>query len=205
MNGASFGPAAPLPPPSCRADTMSMPLPTRRFTAADVRGFPDDGNRYEVVHRDLLVTPSPGGRHQLIVGRLAFALQSYLLPAGREELLCAPADISWDDETLVQPDLFVGDFARFHQTFAWSDIRTLHRVIEVLSPASRRHDRGAKRRLYQEQRIPQYWIVDGNARTVEVWTPDADRATVERGALRWRHPDLRRDCVIDLASLFRGL
>lgn len=183
---------------------MSMPLPSH-FTAEQVRAFPDDGNRYELVHGELLVTPAPGGRHQLIIARLVRALDRYLMDHGREELLTAPADISWDDDTLVQPDIFVGDLDRFMQTLEWADIRELRLVVEVLSPSTRRADRGAKRRLYQERRIPQYWIVDGTRGSVEVWTPDASEPTVERQALRWRHPALGEDCLVDLGTVFRGL
>lgn len=48
--------------PTCdrRDDTMSMPR-AKHFTADDVRAMPDDGNRYEVEHGELLVTPAPRG------------------------------------------------------------------------------------------------------------------------------------------------
>jgi hypothetical protein len=37
---------------------MGMAAPTY-FTADMVRALPDDGNRYETVHGELLVTPAP--------------------------------------------------------------------------------------------------------------------------------------------------
>ncbi|MGH7583098.1 MAG: Uma2 family endonuclease [Gemmatimonadales bacterium] len=184
---------------------MSMPAAKHSFTADEIRAFPDDGNRYEVVHGELLVTPAPSGRHQVVIQRLVARLQEYLLPNGREELLCSPADISWDDDTLVQPDIFVGDFARFLQTFEWVDIRTLYLVIEVLSPSTRRADRGTKRQLYQERSIPQYWIVDIEQHCVDVWRPDADAAERAVGEIYWRHPLPQAACVVDLDGVFRGL
>ena len=42
-------------------------------------------------------------------------------------------------------------------------------------------DRFTKRRLYQEQRIPLYWVVDCDAESVEVWTPEALFPVVEDG------------------------
>jgi Uma2 family endonuclease len=63
-------------------------------------------------------------------------------------------------------------------------------------------DRFVKRRLYQEQRIPAYWVIDVNRRLVEVWTPDATFPVVERERLTWRHPALGRDCVVELTDLF---
>jgi hypothetical protein len=38
------------------------------------------------------------------------------------------------------------------------------------------HDRFTKRRRYQEVRVPLYWIVDGEARQVEVWTRTTSRS-----------------------------
>jgi len=181
---------------------MSMPV-TNYFTAEAVRALPDDGKRYETVHGELLVTPAPGGFHQLVLARLFSALDHYLQPNGIEEMLWSPADISWSDDTLVQPDLFVADLAAHKRSGAWADVQTLYLVIEVLSPSSIRADRFTKRRLYQEQRIPAYWIVDIEQRQVEVWTPDAHFPVVEHEQLRWRHPALSTDCVIDLALLFR--
>ena len=180
---------------------MSMPL-TSYFTAEAVRALPDDGKRYETVHGELLVTPAPGGQHQFILNRLIRVIDRYLATRGLEDLLTSPADISFGADTLVQPDLFVADLARFKQTWNWADIRTLYLAIEVVSPASARADRFTKRRLYQEQHIPEYWVVDIDQRQVEVWTPDARFPIVQRGQLIWRHPALEASCVVDLEQLF---
>jgi Uma2 family endonuclease len=183
---------------------MSMPL-ARYFTAEDVRAFPEDGNRYETVHGELLVTPAPGGKHQFVLARLHFALSTYLHSHGIEALLTSPADISFGDDTLVQPDLFVADLAGFQETWRWGDIRTLYLAIEVVSPSTARADRFAKRRLYQEHGIPEYWIVDVEQRIVEVWNPTAHFPRVERERLGWRHPELTSTCEIPLNTLFAGL
>ena len=180
---------------------MAMPLASY-YSAADVRALPDDGNRYETVHGELLVTPAPSYFHQRVIERLFRWLGTYLAANGIEELLTAPADISSAEDTLVQPDLFVADCAAAKRSGQWSDIRTLHLVIEVLSPASIRADRFTKRRLYQEQRIPTYWLVDIEQRQVEMWTPDAHFPVVERERLTWRHPAVEADCLIDLGALF---
>jgi Uma2 family endonuclease len=88
---------------------------------------------------------------------------------------------------------------------SWSDIRTLHLVVEILSPSSVKADRFTKRRLYQEQRIPTYWVVDIDNQQVETWTPEALFPAVERERLTWRHPATATDCVIELPRLFRAV
>ena len=179
---------------------MSMPA-TLYHSAELVRHLPDDGNRYETVHGELLVTPAPRKAHQEVLGDLSFLLQVYLKGASIRGLLCSPADISWGPDTLVQPDLFVAD-AEEMRGKDWSDIQTLHLVVEILSPASVRADRFTKRRLYQEQRVATYWIVDIDHQQVETWTPAALFPVVERERLTWRHPAATTDCVIELKELF---
>src|SRR5689334_14796724 len=85
---------APLLIPPRRADLMSMAAPVY-YSADMVRALPDDGNRYETVHGELLVTPSPRLTHQLVVRRLLVALDLYLRDHPVGTVLPSPADISW--------------------------------------------------------------------------------------------------------------
>jgi Uma2 family endonuclease len=181
---------------------MAMPA-TRHFTLADMASMPDDGQRYEVVRGELLVTPAPGFGHQGIIGQLHGELYLYLKPHGlTAQLLTAPADITLGPDTLVQPDLFVADTAAVIRTRQWTDIRTLFLVVEVISQSTARSDRNIKRPEYQRYGIPQYWIVDPDLRQVEVWQPDATAPVIERERLGWQHPALDHPCVIDLERLF---
>jgi Uma2 family endonuclease len=181
---------------------MAMPT-TRHFTAADLASMPDDGQRYEVVRGELLVTPAPALRHQTIVTRLILTLGSYLAAHGlQDQLLTSPADITLSLDTLVQPDLLVADTAPAVRSGKWTDVADLFLVVEVTSPTTVRSDRMLKRTEYQRYGIPQYWIVDGEERQVEVWTPEAQTPIIERERVAWRHP-LREDkCVIELGKLF---
>ena len=181
---------------------MVMPL-TRHYTAADLATMPDDGQRYEVVRGELLVTPCPGGWHQPIVARLFGAFWDYLKPHSLpNQLLMAPADITFSHDTVLEPDLFVADTAAYLRSGEWTDVTTLFLVVEVISPSTAHTDRTRKRPTYQAHGIPQYWIVDGDQRHVEVWTPDAQAPIIERERLVWRHPAVDAECVVDLLKLF---
>ena len=163
---------------------MVMALPTY-FTADMVRDLPNDGNRYEVVHGELLVTPSPVAPHQWVVAEVSGRLYAYL---GRERVgrvFTSPADISWGPDTLVQPDVFVVELTQV-LTLDWTKMRTLLLAVEVLSPSSKRADRFTKRRVYQEAGVATYWVVDLEARAIEVWTPDAKFPVIERERVTWR-------------------
>jgi Uma2 family endonuclease len=180
---------------------MGMPA-SLYYSAEMVRALPDDGQRYEVVHGELFVTPAPRPLHQLVVKRLLVALDAYLRAERVGEVLMSPADISWAPDTLVQPDLFVAPIDEV-RTLDWAKFDQLSLVIEVLSPSTARADRFAKRRLYQEVTIPCYWIVDADARTVEVWTPDMRFPHVEGQRLTWRPAGAATAFELELQELFR--
>ena len=180
---------------------MGMAAPAY-WTADMVRALPDDGNRYEVVYGELLVTPAPRPWHEVLVARLITRLNQYLEQESVGIALGSRADISWDEASLVQPDVFVVNLAEA-RTLEWVRIRSLLLVAEVLSPSSVKSDRFLKRRRYQEAGVPLYWIVDGDERQVEVWTPGARFPVFERDRLSW-HPDgAGSPFVLELADLFR--
>ncbi len=180
---------------------MSMPA-ALYYTAEMVRALPDDGNRYETVHGELLESPSPRLAHQIVLQRLTLTLGKYLEINKVEGLFCVDADISWGPDILVQPDLFIADPDELQRAESWSDIQTLHLVVEILSPSSLRADRFTKRRLYQEQQIPAYWVVDVDHQQVEVWSPATLFPVVEHEQLTWRHPSAEAECVVELPKLF---
>src|SRR6476646_9467113 len=76
-------------------------------------------------------------------------------------------------------------------------IRELLLAVEVLSPSSSRHDRVRKRPLYQRH-VPDYWIVDLDARLVEHWTPTHDRPEVITETLSWHPPGATTAFTLDL-------
>ena len=195
---------AELPGLPRRADIMAMPATHRRYTAAEVREFPADGNKYEVIRGELHVTPAPRPRHEIVIRRLVWRLSQYLDPLGRvDTLIAGPADISWDDETLVPPDLFV--VTPEELTNDWSTYRTLLLAAEVVSPSSRRRDRLEKRRLYQDQRVARYWVVDHEAGLVDVWEPNDERPLLVANTLSWQITPEAPELRIDLPELLGNL
>jgi Uma2 family endonuclease len=167
---------------------MGMAEPTTFHTAEMVRDLIQEDRhspRYETVYGELLVSPSPRRVHQRVVLRLARRLADYLDREPVGEVVVSPADVSWGrNDVLVQPDVFV---VPRDEPGEWASIRHLLLAAEVLSPSSGRADRFTKRRLYQAQGVPLYWMIDVDDRSVQSWTPDAEFPAVERETLVW-HP-----------------
>ena len=180
---------------------MAAPL---YYTAEMVRALPEDGNRYETVHGELLVTPAPRPLHQIVLLRLIQALGRHLDAHPVGQLLCSPADISWGPDILVQPDLFVAPWDEV-RALTWERIQYLLLAIEILSPTTARADRFTKRRLYQDLRVPTYWIVDADAHSVEVWTPDDALPRVQRERVVWMSTGAAEPFVLSLPELFQPL
>jgi len=179
---------------------MGMPI-AHYYTAADILAMPDDGNKYEVVHGELLVSPGPRMLHQVVAFRLAHLIEAYL-ERYRVGVGFPGGNLSWSDDTLVIPDLLVADLEE-SRTMSWDQVKTVLLVIEILSPSTARHDRFTKRRLYQEVGIPLYWLVDADARTVEVWTPDVLFPVTEQESITWHPAGAAEPLEIRLAELFR--
>lgn len=181
---------------------MAMPTPTARWTVEMVRALPDDGNRYEVIDGELFVTPAPTWRHGDAILALIRRLLPYLDANPIGHLKVAPQDIVYGERTMVEPDLFVVPLVGGRPPRTWEEAGRLLLAVEVLSPTTARADRQVKRRLYQQHDVPEYWIVDVDARLVERWRPVDDRAELLSEELVWR-PDLAHPpLVIDLPAYF---
>jgi len=182
---------------------MGMAAPIY-YTADMVRALPEDGNRYEVVYGELVVTPAPRPWHEVIQCRLMLALGAYLSRHPVGHVFESRADISWGPDVLVSPDVFVVPLEQA-RTLDWSRMHDLMLVAEILSPSSAHHDRFLKRRRYQEADVPLYWIVDGDERRVEVWAPTDTLPRFERERLVWHPPLAAEPFSLPLAELFRPI
>jgi len=183
---------------------MGMAVKPLYYTADMVRALPDDGNRYETVYGELLVSPSPRPMHQVVLHRLTLALGNFPAAEPVGQLLSSPADISWGPDILVQPDLFVASIHEL-RTGTWSEVRTLPLAIEILSPSTARYDRFTKRRLYQSVGIPDYWVVDIDEGLIERWTPGLSLPQIERDRIEWRPGGVSGVLAIDVGALFRPI
>lgn len=125
------------------------------LTVGDLSDRPDDGHRYELVDGTLVVTPSPGRRHQGAAFQLARVLDD--AAPSTMEVLMAPFDWIVGERSLFEPDVLVARRDRIDE----DALRVAPElVVEVLSPSTRAFDLGVKRLAYEAAGVPAYWVVD---------------------------------------------
>lgn len=123
--------------------------------------------QYDVVGGVLILSPSPGARHQLVIYRLIQALDPGI--PSDHVLLPAPLDwVLWEAPRLQvrQPDLIVIAASQVHGTHL---ARPPLLVVEVLSPGSIDRDLVHKRDDYARAGLEHYWVVDPEAPRVLVF------------------------------------
>jgi Uma2 family endonuclease len=145
-------------------------MPKTRITWADAQLMPEDGKLYEAIDGELYVTPAPTLRHQWIAANLVAELHRLLVAPGRGWVFFAPTGVEFPEtEEGVQPDI-VFMFEGRREALTKSGISgPPDLVIEIGSPSTANRDRTIKRKLYERQGVPQYWIVDPETDAVEVW------------------------------------
>ena len=181
---------------------MAMPAQPTDWTVEMVHALPDDGNRYEVIGGELFVTPAPSWTHQRAVGELYSSLKPYVEQHAAGVAIIAPADVLFGPKDMVEPDLFVVPLVDGKAPAAWEEVGRLLLTVEVLSPSTLRTDRSDKRELYQRKGVPEYWIIDVDARRVERWTPNVTSPETLTGALAWQPDRHTQPLVIDLPAYF---
>ena len=181
---------------------MRMHAFRRQWTADDLQDMPDDGQRYEVIDGELFVTPAPSFDHQGALLLLCRKIADYLDREPVGYVLFSPADITFSPRRAVQPDLFVVPRTGERRPHSWSEIETLILAVEVLSPSTARLDRVVKRKLYRDEHVSEFWIIDLDARTFERSTPKDSRVDVIDGTLEWHPQGASVPFVLDVAEYF---
>jgi Uma2 family endonuclease len=152
---------------------MAITKPAGTWTYEDLFSLPDDGRRYEIIEGELYEMPSPSWVHAAVITNLITFLIPIVTRLGGR-WFTAPLDIFFQGANPVQPDILI-------LLPDWSGSLTQRGIegapdllIEVLSPSNRGHDLLTKRALYARAGVREYWLVDPEARAIEILTLDRD-------------------------------
>ena len=181
-----------------------MVEPRGLYTLEMWQRLPSDGNRYELVDGELVVTPSPARVHQLLVYRLVARLGAYVDAHALGQVWPGPIDVFVGTHTVLEPDVAVELGPSARRLASWHELEGPALVVEVVSPGSARHDRGRKREVYLARGC-EYWIVDPERRVIECWAPGADRPVIHSSILEWRPAPAVAALTLDVTALFADI
>ena len=152
---------------------MAQTKPAGSWTYADLFSLPDDGRRYEIIEGELYEMPAPNLIHATVVMNIIALLLPIVSSLGGR-LFTAPLDVFFQGADPVQPDIVA-------ILPGWSGTMPVRGpegapdlLVEVLSPSNRGHDLLLKRSLDARAGVREYWLVDPEARTIEILALDRD-------------------------------
>lgn len=129
---------------------MDARVSRKRWTYAEFARLPSSGStRYEVIAGELVVTPSPGLRHQQIVTEIVVVLHAYAKANGLGHVLAGPFDILFGEGDYLEPDLLFVSQERATILTERGAEGPPDLVVEVLSPATAARDRNEKLERYR--------------------------------------------------------
>ena len=183
---------------------MAVPVPTNAkvWTLEELHSLPDDGNKYELVHGELFVTPAPTVQHEVILARLTRLLVPFVEANGLGEVY-RPRSVIQFRGSEVEPDLMVRE-SHPEPDAGWEAWPVPLLVVEVISPGTRRRDREQKKAFYREAGVTEYWIVDPERRNVTVVRVREDDH-VQGDRVEWRPPGREAMLTVAVDNLFAAL
>lgn len=156
-----------------------MSAPKRKATADDLRALHGEDSRYEIIHGEIVGRAAPSERHAsaqvTIIGPIAHRFNRK--PGGKWPggwWIHSELHVRYDS------DVFCHDICGFRRDLhdelppEWPTSVRPDWVAELMSPGHQKHDRVDKWNVLFRARVPHYWLVDPEQRTLEVfrWTSD---------------------------------
>ncbi len=154
---------------------MALPVEKARYTFADCLTW-GENERIEIINGEAVMMAPPSRIHQEISFEMCRQLGNYL-EGKRCKAYPAPFAVRLFEKdgdspenvgTMVEPDISIvcdRDKLDKHGCKGAPDM-----VVEILSPSTQRHDRLVKLGLYQRAGVREYWIVNPEDQTVQVFT-----------------------------------
>lgn len=180
------------------------------FTFADIMCW-DGPERMELINGVPVMMSAPSSAHQYISTSLSGELY-YFLKGKKCTVYSAPynvrlfeknGDLPENVDTVLEPDISVICDPNKQDKLGCKGAPDM--IAEIVSPSSRINDRMLKFKLYQRAGVREYWIIEPEQETVEVFLLDSDGVFVLDKAYKKTEcakVNVLQGCVIDLKDIF---
>ena len=147
---------------------MTSSAASAPYTWDDFIALEEDDPR-ELIDGELVEVEVPGSKHEEIVATLCFFLRTWVEAGHGGRVLASGYKVRISDRRGVMPD--VQYYRRGNEALVGQDAGLVRGrpdlVVEIVSPSRQRYDRVTKLRWYAQLGVPEYWLVDGAAKTLE--------------------------------------
>lgn len=148
---------------------QSVPLyEGKKVTREEYMHLPDDGFRYDMIDGVLHFAPSPFSAHSFFQTIFLVKLGIYIETKKSAKLFNELDVYLPDGGDTVRPDITVVLNENKKIIGKWI-FGTPDLVCEVLSESTRAYDLGKKADRYLSNGVKEFWIIDSDAKTVQVW------------------------------------
>jgi len=153
--------------------------PQEEWTEADYFELPESNRIIELSNGEIIMPPHPTNTHQRVVLSLVLKIQSFVEAHDMGIVRFSPLPVWLWPGKIREPDILFVSHTHAdrvgEQFYGPPDL-----VVEVTSPSTARTDRRDKHREYAQAGIGEYWLVDPDEQTVEVFvlegeSPDRDQ------------------------------
>ncbi|MGE5482204.1 MAG: Uma2 family endonuclease [Bacteroidota bacterium] len=138
------------------------------YTYEDYRQLPE-GSPYQLIGGRLVMTPSPTPRHQLVSLELELQIATYVREKKMGAVAHAPLDVYLEATEVFQPDIVFISRERLNIIGPDKINGAPDLVVEILSPATAYYDLKKKFRVYEKHGVREYWIVDPEDNSIQVY------------------------------------
>jgi Uma2 family endonuclease len=179
-----------------------MPLLRKQcHTIEDIYALPE-GQRAELIDGQIYDMAPPKRIHQKLVNRLCQTITNHIdSKDGGCEVYPAPFAVflNADDKTYVEPDLsVVCDQSKLDE---YGCNGAPDWIIEIVSPSTERMDYGIKLFKYRSAGVWEYWIINPQNRTVNVFDFDSNEKTGQYNFDNGIESCIYKDLSIKIADL----
>jgi Uma2 family endonuclease len=153
-------------------DVLLAPAQPARMSYEEFLAWADEDTLAEWVDGEVMITSAASLRHQAIMGFLVSIVGVYVEEHNLGTLLTAPFQMKLASSGR-EPDLLFVAAEHLHRLRNTYLDGPADLAVEIISPESVGRDRGDKFYEYEQAGIPEYWLLDPQARRAEFYQLDA--------------------------------